>query len=67
MAAFLMRALGEFSPPTPASQRFNDVPSSNVFYSFIDRIAALNITVGCGGGNYCPGDPVTREQMAALS
>ena len=66
MAAFLMRALGEFSPPTPASQRFADVPSSNVFYSFIDRIAALNITVGCGGSNYCPGDPVTREQMAAF-
>ena len=19
---------------------------------------------GCGGGNYCPGNPVTREQMA---
>jgi len=59
MAAFIMRALGEYSPPTPPSQRFNDVPISgpnaNVFAPFIERMWALGITVGCGGGNYCPG------------
>src|ERR1044071_9306923 len=66
MAAFIMRSLGEFSPPTPSSQRFLDVPPSNVFYNFIDRLAALGITVGCGGGNYCPSALVTREQMAAF-
>jgi hypothetical protein len=21
---------------------------------------------GCGGGNYCPADPVTREQMGVF-
>lgn len=66
MAAFLIRALGEFNPPTPLTQRFNDVPPSNQFYNFIDRLAALNITLGCGGGNYCPTSPVTRGQMAAF-
>jgi uncharacterized repeat protein (TIGR01451 family) len=66
MAAFIMRALGEFNPPTPASQRFNDVPTSNIFYNFIDRLAALGITLGCGNGNYCPSANVTREQMAAF-
>jgi hypothetical protein len=66
MAAFIMRALGEFNPPTPATQRFNDVPPTNLFYNFIDRLAALNITLGCGGGNYCPTNPVLREQMAAF-
>lgn len=66
MAAFIIRALGEFSPPTPPQQRFTDVPPSNPFYNFIDRMAALNITLGCGGGNYCPGQPVTRGQMAAF-
>ena len=66
MAAFIMRALGEFNPPTPATQRFTDVPPTNQFYSFIDRLAALNITLGCGGGNYCPTNPVLREQMAAF-
>jgi hypothetical protein len=66
MAAFIIRALGEFNPPTPPTQRFMDVPPSNPFYNFIDRMAVLNITLGCGGGNYCPGQPVTRAQMAAF-
>jgi hypothetical protein len=66
MAAFVIRALGEFSPPAPALQRFADVPPSNPFYNFIDRMAMLSITQGCGGENYCPGDAVTREQMAAF-
>jgi hypothetical protein len=66
MAAFIMRALGEFAPPTPPSQRFTDVPPSNQFYAFIERLAVNQITLGCGGGNYCPSDPVSREQMAAF-
>jgi hypothetical protein len=68
MAAFILRGLGEFNPPTPGSQRFNDVPPSNVFYNFIDRMAVLNITLGCTPDHlmYCPNDSVTRAQMAAF-
>ncbi|HSE98328.1 MAG TPA: S-layer homology domain-containing protein, partial [Blastocatellia bacterium] len=66
VAAFIMRTLGEFDPPDPAMQRFADVPPSSVFYRFIDRLAELNITLGCGGGNYCPAQLVPREQMAAF-
>jgi hypothetical protein len=66
MAAFLLRGRGEFDPPEPATQRFGDVPPSNPFYRFIDRMAVLGITFGCGGGSYCPGDAISREQMAAF-
>jgi photosystem II stability/assembly factor-like uncharacterized protein len=66
MAAFIIRALGEFEPPTPATQRFGDVPPASLFYAFIEQMALRQITLGCGSGNYCPGDPVTREQMAAF-
>lgn len=66
MAAFILRALGEFNPPTPQTQRFADVLPSNPFYAFIDRLAERGITLGCGGGNYCPSAVVTREQMAAF-
>ena len=68
MAAFLVKAKGEFNPPTPANQRFNDVPPSNPFYKFIDRMAVLNITQGCSTSPplYCPTDHVTRAQMAAF-
>lgn len=66
MAAFIIRALGDFHPPTPAQQRFGDVPPTHVFYAFIDELADRQITLGCGIGNYCPSDPVFREQMAAF-
>jgi hypothetical protein len=66
MAAFIIRSLGDFNPPPPASQRFGDVPSSNPFYAFIDEMAVRQITLGCGGGNYCPASPVLRQEMAAF-
>ncbi len=66
MAAFVMRALGELIPPTPPSQRFTDVPPSNLFYNFIDRLWIRGITLGCGPGTFCPGSSVTRGQMAAF-
>ena len=66
MAAFIIRGLGEFSPPAPGTQRFADVPPTNPFFAFIDRLAERGITAGCGGGNYCPQDPVTRAQMAVF-
>ena len=45
---------------------FLDVPSSNPFYPFIENLIHNGITGGCGGGNYCPGNPVTRAQMAVF-
>jgi hypothetical protein len=68
MAAFIMRARGEYNPPTPPSQRFNDVPPLHPFYNFIERLAVLQITLGCSANPplYCPSHPVLREQMAAF-
>lgn len=45
---------------------FNDVPPTNPFYNDINAIAGAGVTAGCGGGNYCPKENVTREQMAAF-
>jgi hypothetical protein len=66
MAAFIIRALGDFNPPPPAQQRFFDVPPANPFYAFIEQMAIRQITLGCGAGNYCPADAVLRDQMAAF-
>ena len=46
--------------------RFLDVPPSHLFARAIERLRRTGITTGCGGGNYCPGDPVTRAQMAVF-
>jgi hypothetical protein len=47
-----------------ASHIFSDVPTSNTLHLAISRLAGSGITGGCGGGKYCPNDPVTRGQMA---
>ena len=46
--------------------RFLDVPTTHLFARAIERLRRTGITTGCGGGNYCPGDSVTRAQMAVF-
>jgi len=53
------------SPP-PATATFGDVPVDHPFFQFIEAIAAAGITAGCGGGNFCPDQPITRKQEAAF-
>jgi len=45
---------------------FLDVEAANPFHDFIESIVRAGITAGCGGGNYCPSNPVTRAQMAVF-
>jgi hypothetical protein len=45
---------------------FGDVPQSYLFHGAIEAVFRAGITTGCGGGNYCPGDPVTRDAMAVF-
>ena len=45
---------------------FLDVDGAHPFHDFIESIVRAGITAGCGGGNYCPGAPVTRAQMAVF-
>lgn len=70
MAVFLLRAAeGEdYTPPacTPGNTRFNDVPADHPFCRWIEELADRGITTGCGGGNYCPSAPVTRDAMAVF-
>lgn len=53
------------SPP-PVSPSFADVPPGDPFYQFIEAIHAAGITAGCGGGNFCPNQAITRKQEAAF-
>jgi CO dehydrogenase nickel-insertion accessory protein CooC1 len=45
---------------------FSDVVDGSPYYEDIYRIAARGVTVGCGGGNFCPDGQVTRAQMAVF-
>ena len=46
---------------------FSDVPPSNPFYADINAIQGAGITGGCGGGNFCPTDNITRQAEAAFA
>ena len=67
MAVFLLRAKhgSSYSPPLPSGV-FGDVPTDHWAAAWIEQLAAEGITAGCGNGNFCPGTPVTRDQMAVF-
>ena len=52
--------------PAPAAATFGDVPTGHWAFRFVEALAASGITGGCGGGNYCPDNPVTRASMAVF-
>ncbi len=52
--------------PAPAVPTFNDVPTSDAAFAFVEALAASGITAGCGAGNFCPDAPLTRRQMAVF-
>lgn len=78
MAAFLIRAkLGGAGISVaggvtvgqsvyPSAPYFQDVPSSHVFFPFIQKIKQLGITFGCTSTQYCAENLTTRGQLAAF-
>jgi hypothetical protein len=68
VAVFLLRSHDgpTYVPPPAGGTIFADVPANSFAAAWIEQLAARSITAGCGGGNYCPQSPVTREQMAVF-
>jgi hypothetical protein len=69
MPVFVLRTLDpSLDPPAcvEGSELFDDVPASSPFCRWIEELALRGVVTGCGGGNYCPGAPVTREQMGVF-
>jgi hypothetical protein len=69
IAVFGLRALDPtLSPPAcvAGSEMFADVPSTSPFCRWIEELARRGVVGGCGGGNYCPEAPLTREQMPVI-
>ncbi|MBK8821818.1 MAG: S-layer homology domain-containing protein [Anaerolineales bacterium] len=69
MAIFLLKGIhgSSYAPPAVgASTGFGDVATDYWAAAWIKQLAAEGITGGCGGGNYCPDNVVTRAQMAVF-
>ncbi len=67
MAVFLMKGEhgSSYLPPT-CQGIFGDVACPSTFADWIEQLSNEQITGGCGGGNYCPGNANTRGQMAVF-
>jgi hypothetical protein len=66
MAAFIIRAFYGETFTFSAIPYFSDVPDTHWAFNYIQKMFEDGITTGCGGSNYCPGNNVTRAQMAAF-
>jgi hypothetical protein len=67
MAVFALATLDPtFTPPSCAVQPFADVPTGSPFCPHIAELARRGVVGGCGGGNFCPASPVTRQEMAVF-
>jgi hypothetical protein len=70
MAVFLLRGIhgAAYQPPAATGTTFMDVPSDDPFAPWIEELAREEITAGCSTNppEYCPGNPVTRGQMAVF-
>lgn len=62
MATFIARAIAS---PAAAADYFDD-DAGTVHEANINAVAQQGITQGCGVGIFCPGDGVTRAQMASF-
>ncbi len=71
-AIFLLKgrnAPGYAPPSCTGTGIFKDAacsPTPAFAVDWIEQLSRDGITAGCGGGNYCPGSPVTRAQMAVF-
>lgn len=68
VAVFLLRTLDPaINPPACVPPNmFSDVPETSPYCPWIEDLANRGGSVGCGGGNFCPEEKVTREQMASF-
>ena len=67
MAVWVVRTVDGEDPAPVSSSRFGDVDASGFHAPFIERMAALGVTEGCGDGSgFCPDDTVDRAQMAVF-
>ena len=62
MATFISRALGL----EPGDVNWFDDANGTTHEDGINALADAGITTGCGNGDYCPNDFITREHMATF-
>jgi hypothetical protein len=55
-----------YVPPACTTSPFSDVAASDPICPWVQELVHRGVTAGCGGGQYCPNNPVTRSQMSVF-
>jgi S-layer homology domain len=67
MAVFIIQAIfGNNAFGYSSTPHFSDVQPGDFGFKWVQAMFELGITAGCGNGNYCPNDAVTRQSMAVF-
>ncbi|MFL6195932.1 MAG: S-layer homology domain-containing protein [Thermoanaerobaculia bacterium] len=68
MAVFLLKSKegAAYVPPACVTPTFSDMPCSNPLAPWVEELVRRGVTAGCGNGQYCPDNPVTRAQVAVF-
>ena len=68
MAVLLLMAKhgSGYVPPPATGLVFGDVPADHWAGGFIEALVAEGISSGCAPAMYCPGNPITRAEMAVF-
>jgi S-layer homology domain len=68
MAIYLLKSKegSTYVPPACTTATFADMPCSDPLAPWVEELVRRGVTAGCGNGNYCPGNQVTRAQMAVF-
>ena len=69
VAVWLVRVVDGRDPAAVSGTRFGDVDPLSWWAAHVERLAGLEITLGCGGGAvplFCPEETVSRAQMASF-
>jgi hypothetical protein len=57
---------GHYNCVSGGTSVFADVPPAGAGCNEVHFLAAKQVTVGCGNGNFCPGTTLSRDQMAVF-
>jgi len=70
MAVFMIRAWMIANNLTtftyPSTPYFTDVPATDEYFKYIQKMAQLGFWTGCSATTYCENSAVTRDQMAPM-
>lgn len=69
LAVLLVRGALDVDAPLPPNTRVtfpNDVPLTHWAHDYIEDLFKRGITSGCGPGSFCPGNNVSRAELAVF-